>query len=65
MEERVKAALRKICDVKATGSTIIAVLKKLSQLSGKAVTAIIRQLLLGAEVDEVKCQAIGIWALND
>ena len=57
--------MRKIRNVKVVGSAITAILKRLSQLSRKAVTAIIRQLLLGAEVDEVKCQAIGIWALND
>ena len=57
--------MRKISNVKVVGSAITAILKRLSQLSGKAVTAIIRQLLLGAEVNEVRCQATGIWALND
>ena len=54
--------MRKISNVKAIGSTIIAVQKK---LSGKAITVVIRQLLLRVEVDEVKCQAAGISALND
>ena len=42
--------MRKFSNIKAAGSAVTAVLKKLSQLLEKAVT---RQLLLGAEVDEV------------
>ena len=49
----------KISNGKAAGSIITSILKKLSQLSRKAVTAIMRQLLLWAEVDEVS------WAISD
>ena len=64
--------MRKISNVKAAGSVVTSVLKKLSQLSGKAiiayhkitVTTVIRQLLVGAEAYEVRCQATGISALN-
>ena len=49
----------KISDAKTAGSVVTSVLKKLSQLSRKAVTAIMRQLLLWAEVDEVS------WAISD
>ena len=45
----------KISNFKAAGSAVTSILKKLFQLSGKAITTIIRQLLLGAEADEVKC----------
>ena len=60
----VLSQIRIISNVKAVGLAVAAVLKKLSQLSRKAVTVVIRQLLLGAEVDEVRCQATGISALN-
>ena len=63
----VLAKCGKISNAQAAGSTIIAVLKILSQLSGKAMTAIIRQLsqlsydscLLWAEANEVK------WVISD
>ena len=42
-------------------SATTAFLKKLFHLLGKAV---IRQLLLGVEVDEVRCQATRISVLN-
>ena len=45
--------MRKISNVKAAELVVTAVLKKLSQLSRKAVPAVIRQLLLKVEVDEV------------
>ena len=60
----VLSQIRIISNVKVVGLAVTAVLKKLSQLSRKAVTVVIRQLLLGAEVDEVRCQATGISALN-
>ena len=60
----VLSQIRIISNVKAVRSAVTAVLKKLSQLSRKAVTVVIRQLLRGAEVDEVRCQATGISALN-
>ena len=47
--------MRKISNVKAARSAITTVLKKLFQLSEKAVTAVIRQMVLGVEVDEVRC----------
>ena len=53
--------MRKNNNVKAIGSAVTSILKKLSQLSGKAV---IRQLLLGVEADEVRCQATRISVLN-
>ena len=56
----VLSQIRIISNVKAVRSAVTAVLKKLSQLSRKAVTVVIRQLLLGAEVDEVRCIAIKI-----
>ena len=52
--------MRKINHVNAIESAVTAVLKKLSQLSRKAIPTVIRQLLLGAEVDEVRCIAIKI-----
>jgi len=42
--------VRKFCNIKATGSSIISVVK---QLSEKAITVVIRQLLLGPEVDGI------------
>ena len=51
----------KICNVKAAGSAVSFVLKKLSQLYEKAVIAVIRQLLLGPEVDEVSWMMSGCW----
>ena len=60
----VLSQIRIISNVKVVRSAVTAVLKKFSQLSRKAVTVVIRQLLLGAEVDEVRCQATGISALN-
>ena len=45
--------IRKLCNVKAVRLAVTSVLKQLSQLSEKAITTIIRQLLLGAKVDEV------------
>ena len=50
--------MRKFSNIKAAGSAVTAVLKKLSQLLEKAVT---RQLLLGAEVDEVSWMMSGYW----
>ena len=51
--------MRKISNVKAIESVVTAVLKKLYQLSRKVVLTIIRQLLLGAEADEVS------WVMSD
>jgi len=51
----------KFCKVKVARSAVPSVLKQLSQLSEKAVTAIIRQLLLGAEVDKVNWMMLGCW----
>ena len=51
--------MRKISNVNAVESTVIAVLEKLSQLSRKAVPTVIRQLLLGAKADEVS------WVMLD
>ena len=45
--------MKKISNVKAIGSAVTIVLKKLSQLLGKVVPVVIRQLLLGAKADEV------------
>ena len=42
-----------INNAKAAESIVTSVLKKLSQMLGKAVTTIMRQLLLWEEVDEV------------
>ena len=61
--------MRKFNNVKAAGSAVTAVLKKLSQLSKKlsqlskkkTIAAIIRQLLLGAEVDEVIWMISSCW----
>ena len=53
--------MRKISNFKATGSAITAILKELSQLSGKAVMAVIRQLLLGGEADKVNWMMSGCW----
>ena len=47
--------MRKISNVKATWSAVTSILKKLFQLLGKVITAIIRQLLLEADADEVRC----------
>jgi len=51
--------MRKISNVKVVGLIVTTVLKKLSQLSRKAVTAVIRQLLLWVEADEVS------WVISD
>ena len=53
--------MRKFNNVKAARSAVTVVLKKLSQLSGKAIIAVIRQLLLGAEVDEVSWMMSSYW----
>ena len=49
----------KISNAQAAGSAVTTVLKRLSQLSGKAVTVVIRQLLLWAKADEVS------WVISD
>ena len=51
--------MRKISNIKTAESAVTVILKKLSQLSRKRKssqfqTGVIRQLLLGAKVDEVK-----------
>ena len=51
--------MRKINHVNAVESAVTAVLKKLSQLSRKAVPTVIRQLLHRAEADEVS------WVMLD
>ena len=53
--------MRKISNVKAAELVVTAVLKKLSQLSRKAVPAVIRQLLLKVEVDEVNLVMSNCW----
>ena len=49
----------KISNAKAVGSAVTSVLKKLSQLSRKVMTVIMRQLLLWAKADEVN------WVISD
>ena len=47
--------MRKISNVKAAGLAVTSILKRLFQLLGKVITAIIRQWLLEADADEVRC----------
>ena len=51
--------MRKFSNVKAIGLAVTIVLKKLSKLSEKVVTIVIRQLLLGAKVDKVSWMMSG------
>ena len=53
--------IRIISNVKAVRSAVTAVLKKLSQLSRKAVTVVIRQLLFYVEADEVNWVISNCW----
>ena len=57
----VLAKCEKISNTQAAGSAVTFVLKKLSQLSGKVMTAIMRQLLLWAEADEVNWMISDYW----